>query len=97
MTVRKFLNDPEAQGPWLSIRDRQTSESAVEIRLNGKNLAQDKGIIPVGSQPLITVMAQTDFSFRDDTGKPTGNDRKQALDQENTLGLYPVSAFSLGT
>lgn len=45
----------------------------------------------------MTVMAQTDFSFRDDTGKPTGNDRKQALDQENTLGLYPVSAFSLGT
>lgn len=30
--VSKFLNAPEAQGPWLSIRDRKTSKAVVRIR-----------------------------------------------------------------
>ena len=42
-------------------------------------------------------MAQSDFSFEDDTGWPMGNVIKESFGSKKSMGLYQILAFSLGT
>ena len=50
----------------------------------------------VSSKPLITVTAHTEFSLKDDSSKPVGNNIEESFGSKRLTGTLRGSCLSLG-